>query len=219
MIKAVIFDMDGILIDSEPLWQEAEILAFSRVGIHLTNEMCMETMGLRVDEVIRFRYEQKPWKNKSLKEVENEILDELERLISEKGAAMNGVEYILNFFKQREIRIALASSSYVRIIDAVLNKLKLKGTFEVVHSGEFEERGKPDPAIYLSTLQKLNVSTNNAIAIEDSYNGLLSAKSAGLKTVALPEKSVWRESKFDIADLKLKSLLEFDDCHLKSFAG
>ncbi|NIR52323.1 hexitol phosphatase HxpB [candidate division KSB1 bacterium] len=218
MIKAAIMDMDGVLIDSEPLWQEAEIRIFSQVGIDMTPEMAMETMGIRIDEVVKYRYDQQPWQGKTLKQVENEILDELERLIRERGEPMKGVDYILAFFRQRSIRLALASSSYIRVINAVLKKLNLENTFEVIHSGEFEENGKPHPAIYLSTLKKLQVSSDEAIAFEDSYNGIKSAKAADLKTVALPEKSVWHEQKYDLADLKLKSLLEFKDEHLQPLA-
>ncbi|MFQ5674335.1 MAG: hexitol phosphatase HxpB [bacterium] len=214
MIKAVIFDMDGVLIDSEPLWQEAENLAFSRVGILVTNEMCMETMGMRVDEVVKYRYEKQPWQGRSLDEIESEILNEMETLILLKGEAMEGVGYILNLLRRKDIRMALASSSYWRIIRAVIKKLNLEDVFEVIHSGESEEKGKPDPAIYRSTLRKLSLPAGEVIAIEDSYNGLLSAKKAGLKTIAIPEKKSAADSKFAIADLKLTSLLEFNEEHL-----
>lgn len=215
MIKAVIFDMDGVLIDSEPLWQEAEKLVFSRVGIQLTTKMCTETMGMRIDEVVKYRHEKQPWQGKSLNDIESEILDETETLITLKGEVMEGVGYILSFFQRKNIRLALASSSNMRIINTVIKKLNLEDSFEIIHSGEFEEFGKPDPAIYLSTLKKMDLIADEAFAIEDSYNGLLSAKAANLKTVVIPEECVWHENKYDIANLKIKSLLEFSDQHLK----
>ncbi len=101
----------------------------------------------------------------------------------------------------------------MRLINAVIKKLNLEDSFEIIHSGEFEESGKPDPSIYFSTLRMLDLEAKQAFAIEDSYNGLLSAKAANLKTVVIPEESLWLESNYDIADLKLKSLLEFNDQH------
>ena len=216
MIKAAIFDMDGVLIDSEPLWQEAEKKVFATVGIHLTTEMCFETMGMRTDEVVAYRYKKQKWHSKSQEEVADEIMDELEELIRQKGRAMPGVSHIFEFFKKRNVRLALASSSHMRVINTALKKLTLTDVFEIIHSGEFEKNGKPHPAIYVSTLKKLNLHVDEAIAFEDSYNGLIAAKSAGLPTVAIPEQSVWHESKFDIAFLKLKSLKQFSEQHFQT---
>lgn len=215
MFKGVIFDMDGVLIDSEPLWQEAEKQAFAKVGLHLTTEDCMQTMGVRIDEVVRYWYDRHPWQDRTLKDVEDDILNALETLIHEKGQAMPGVDYILNFFEKRNFKVALASSSYMSIIETVLQKLHLEQTFEVVHSGEFEEFGKPHPAIYQTTLKKMNLEAGHAVAFEDSYSGLRSAQAAGLRTIAIPDKRVWEDEKYDIAHLKLRSLKEFTEPHLK----
>ncbi|MFQ5637855.1 MAG: hexitol phosphatase HxpB [bacterium] len=215
MIKAVIFDMDGILIDSEPFWRESETAVFARIGVSVTEEMCKETMGMRVDEVVKYRHEKQKWEGKSLKAVEMEIMDEIESRINLKGEPMPGVDYILDFFRSRNIRLALASSSYVRVINTILQKLKLQQTFEIVHSGEYEQKGKPHPAIYLSVLRKLNLAAADAIAIEDSYNGLLSARAAGLRTVVIPAPNIRNESRFDSADIKLSSLLEFREEHVR----
>ena len=213
MIKAAIFDMDGILIDSEPLWQEAESKVFATVGVHLTREMCMETMGIRVDEVVKFRYDQHESHNKSLQQVEDEILAELQHLIRQHGQPAPGVHHILDFFKARQLRLALASSSHFSVISAVLDCLALTDTFEVVHSGEAEEYGKPHPAIYLTTLEKLELKPAEAIAIEDSFNGLIAAKSARLKTLVVPEVTQWAEARFGCADVKLRSLADFSQQH------
>ncbi|MFQ5751882.1 MAG: hexitol phosphatase HxpB [bacterium] len=218
MIKAAIFDMDGILIDSEPLWQEAEKKVFAQVGIEIPTEMCLETMGMRTDEVVACRYKKQKWSAKSCKEVEVEILSEMVDLIKQKGVPMQGVDYILDFFAHKNVRLALATSSPLRIIQTVLNKLHLHRVFEVIHSAEFEQYGKPHPAIYISTLRKLNLKASEVLVFEDSYNGLLSAKAAKLRTVVIPEKSVWHDSRYDLAGLKLKSLLEFKQEHLQRLA-
>ena len=206
--------MDGLLIDSEPLWQEAEKKIFSDVGIELTTAMCEQTMGLRIDEVVKHWYTFRPWKNKDLKELENEVVNEVDRLIRTKGKPMPGVDHIISFFQKRDLKLAVASSAYLRLIETVLEKFGIRSVFEVVHSAEFEAKGKPDPAIYISTAKFLNVEPKNCIAFEDSYNGLLSAKHAGMRTVAVPDPKHFNDRKFLIADLKINSLQEFDEKEL-----
>ena len=210
-LKAAIFDMDGLLINSEPFWQEAEKKIFSTVGIDLTTAMCEQTMGMRIDEVVDHWYNFNPWSGSRHKEIENEILDEVERLILERGAPMPGVHHIISFFAEKKFKLALASSAHLRLIKTVLNKFNMQNTFEVVHSAEFEAKGKPDPSIYLSAAKFLGVNADECVAFEDSYNGLLSAKSAGMRTVAIPAPEHFNDEKFLIASMKLHSLAEMND--------
>jgi len=91
MIKTVIFDMDGVLIDSEPLWKIAEKKAFAKVGITLTTEMCNLTMGYRVNEVVDYWYERFPWAGKEKREVEEDIVEILIQEIRTNGKEMAGV--------------------------------------------------------------------------------------------------------------------------------
>ena len=203
--------MDGLLIDSEPLWQEAEKKIFSDVGIELTTAMCEQTMGLRIDEVVKHWYTFRPWKNKDLKELENEVVNEVDRLIRSKGKPMPGVDHIISFFQKKELKLAVASSAYLRLIETVLEKFGIRNVFEVVHSAEFEAHGKPHPAIYISTATFLDLEPKNCIAFEDSYNGLLSAKNAGMRTVAVPDPAHFNDRKFLIADLKINSLKDLDE--------
>jgi sugar-phosphatase len=215
MIKAVIFDMDGLLIDSEPLWQEAEINVFSTVGVHLTREMCMQTMGYKISEVVPYWYNKLPWTGKSFDQMESEIFEEAIRLIIEKGEQMPGVNYILDFVKERKLKIGLASTSPIRIIHTVLDKLSIRDYFEMLHSAEFEEYGKPHPAVFINGAKKMGVEPHSCFVFEDSFNGLIAAKAARMKTIVIPDKHYHHLSKFDIADFKLNSLLEFNDSHLE----
>ncbi|MBL7993777.1 hexitol phosphatase HxpB [bacterium] len=211
MIKAVIFDMDGVLIDSEPFWQAAEKVVFKKVGIDITDDMCRQTIGLRIDEVVKHWHQRFPWNHLPLKQVQDEIVQGVIDLVNQKGALLPGVHLALDFFEKKNLKIALASSSDKILIDAVLGKFDLHKDFQIIHSGQDEIRGKPHPAIYLSTAGLLNVDATECLAIEDSFNGLIAAKAARMKTICIPEHSVWNQTKFDIADVKLKSLVELSD--------
>lgn len=111
MIKAVIFDMDGLLIDSEPLWQEAEMKIFADIGVPLTKDMAKKTMGLISDEVVSHWFSLYSWKTPTKKEVEERIIGKVIELINQRGASKNGVIKTLDFFKNKNIPMAIASSS------------------------------------------------------------------------------------------------------------
>ncbi len=213
MIKAVIFDMDGLLINSEPLWVESEKKAFETVGVHLTDELCYQTFGMRIQEVVPYWHRKFPWDTgkKSFEQMANEVIENVISLINEKGSAFEGVVYILNFFHSRNIQMALASSSPMRIINAVMDKLHIRDSFKVIYSAESEEYGKPHPAVYISTAKLMGVDMADCVAFEDSFNGIISAKASMMKTVAVPELYNFYNPKFDIADVKLRKLKEFTE--------
>jgi len=160
-IKAVIYDMDGVLINSEPLWRKAEIITFAKVGLHFTEDMCRETMGMRLYEVVEYWFHKTPWKGKTLQEVEKELLQTVTELIINDGKALEGVKASLDFFKSKNYKIALASSSALSLIYTCLNKLGIKNYFSVINSAEKLNYGKPHPEIYLKTAVQLNVNPLN----------------------------------------------------------
>lgn len=211
MIEAVIFDMDGLLIDSEPFWREAELKVFPSVGIDITEDMWKETIGIRLNEVIDHWYSRFPWdvEQVSKKELEDKISDHVIELIYHKGARMKGVGDILDFFKKQNVKMALASSSDFKMVETVIDKLELQNYFEVIHSAELEEYGKPHPAVYLTTAKKLGVSPQHCLALEDSVNGLISAKAARMKCVVVPGDSMSNDKRFGLADVILPSLSGF----------
>lgn len=211
MIEAVIFDMDGLLIDSEPLWQQAEITIFKQVDIILTHSMCTQTKGLRIDEVVEYWYKKYPWDSLSQLEVQERIVDKLIELIHTEGKPLAGVNAAINYVKSKNIKVALASSSAFKIINAALEKLNIADAFEIIYSAECEPLGKPHPGVYLTTAEKLGVSPKSCLALEDSLNGVLAAKSAQMKCIAIPELSEYHNPKFAIADMILQSLEQLDD--------
>ena len=209
MIDGVIFDLDGVIIDSEPLWKISEKKVFKTVGIELTTDMCNQTTGLDNMSTVRRWYAYKPWKNKSLEQVAAEILDEVTMLLHQKGEAKEGVERILNFFNDLKIPLAVASSSEMKIIQTALEKIKFKDKFAAIHSSEYEEFGKPHPAVYISTARLLNTNPEHCLAFEDSFYGALAAKSARMKVVAVLDRKDYLSSRFDFTDLKIEKLDSF----------
>lgn len=210
MLEAIIFDMDGLLIDSEPIWREAEKEIFAEVGITLTDEMCFTTVGLRIDEVVNHWHAKFPWENPSQEMIKEKVIDQVIELILQKGEILPGVIQTIEYFHSKNYPLAIASASSMRIIDAVTEKLKIKKYFTIIHSAEFEEYGKPHPAVFISTAKKLNVLPQNCLVFEDSLNGVIAAKAARMKVIAVPEPIHFENLKFAVADWKLRTLLEFE---------
>ncbi len=211
MIRAVIYDMDGLLLDSEPLWQEAEIRVFGGVGISLTREQCMEFMGVPVGEVVARRFREKPWSGRTREQVKDEIIAAVEALVLERGRPLPGVRESLAYMRRKELACALASSSAMRLIETVLQKFGLNDSFSVVHSAEQEEHGKPHPAVFLTTARKLGIDARECLVLEDSVNGVIAGKAAGMQVIAIPAAHHRNDPRFAIADLRLRSLEELGD--------
>lgn len=217
-MQAVIFDMDGILIDSEPMWKEAETQVFSSVGVDVKEELSVHTASMTTKEVTNFWYSHSPWSGKSLDHVEKEVVDRVEALILEKGTKMEGVKDILDFFKHRQFKIGLSTNSPDRLISVVLNKLDITNYFHATSSSEHEKTGKPHPAVYLSTAKKLQTAPSECIAFEDSLSGIIAAKKSNIKTVAIPPSVEFTHRKYETSHIKLRCLSDFTDLHLKKIA-
>ena len=209
MIQAVLFDMDGLLIDSEPLWRFALVQVLNTLGVPLTIESCKQTMGLRVDEVVEYWFLKYPWTGVSKEKVVSDIVEEVIRRIKTEGKIMDGVHETIALIDSQHIPMAIASSSPMNIIDAVLERIQIKDVIKVIHSAEHEPYGKPHPGVYITTAEKLGVSPLHCVAFEDSPNGILSAKAAKMKCIAVPDPLMADDKRFGIADLVISSLANF----------
>jgi HAD superfamily hydrolase (TIGR01509 family) len=213
--EAVIFDMDGVLIDSEPLWKIAMEEAFHSVGCMITKKDFQKTVGLRIDEVVEFWYKKMQWKDLSAKDVEGLIIQKMVRLIQENGDPLVGVIDTIAFLKSQGIKIGLATSSYNVLIGTVLESLGITNAFDVVNSAEDEDYGKPHPAVYLTVANKLKVDTSKCLVIEDSLNGVIAGMAAKMKVVCIPEKTHNPEPKLQFAHYLFEDMALFLD-HIKS---
>ena len=209
VMEAVIFDMDGVLIDSEPLWRRAEQEVFGKVGIALTKEMCIGTMGLRLDEVVAYWYGRFHWTGKSPRRVEEEVLSEMYRFIADEGKPLPGVHKTLGVVRDSGVDLAIASSSPFGLIEAVVDKLEIRDYFSVMCSADEDALGKPDPAVYLRTADRLAVAPRACLVFEDSFLGVRAAKAAGMTVVAVPAADQYNDPRFHEADCKVPSLVEF----------
>lgn len=207
--EAIIFDMDGLLIDSEPLWYEAEKKVFDSVGISLNEEMILDTKGLRADEMIDYWYKKFPWKEPTRSELLDKLIDLIISLIEERASLLPGAERAISMSSELDCKVALASSSHMRIVNSVINKFKLDN-FDSIHSAETELKGKPDPAVYLTACKALGVKPENCLAFEDSINGVRAAKAAGMYCVAVPAAEERKDERFKEADDILNSLEEIN---------
>jgi mannitol-1-/sugar-/sorbitol-6-/2-deoxyglucose-6-phosphatase len=207
VIKAVIFDMDGVLIDSEPFWRQAEIELFADLGVRLTDEECRQTMGLRIDQTVDYWYARRPWPDPDLPALAERIVDRVAEIVEQRGGPLPGVDEAVAVCRKLGLRLAVASSSWTRLITAVLGRLGIDDAFEVVHSAADEPHGKPHPGVFLTTAARLGVDPTHCLVVEDSVNGMVAAVAARMRCAVIPER--W-DPRFVLAHTVLGSLHDIE---------
>ena len=211
MIKAVIFDMDGVLIDSERHWQLTERALLRELGIELTDELLVETRGLRTEEMVKHWQSRFNLDGIDQAELMRQYDARMIKTMESEVPMMDGAEDALKFFKAKRLPIALATCSTSAHIDAALDKHQLKHYFDLFVSAADQMQGKPHPEVYLHTAEKMGVEPIYCLAIEDSFFGVIAAKAARMKVVAMPDPEEFDQSRYGAADLKIRSLRELDN--------
>lgn len=216
MTEAIIFDLDGTLIDSEPLWLEAGTEVLEEEGLFLSREEMNRSEGLNTRDTVQMFFPRMKSTRKTINEItrliDNRALDK----ILKSGKLQPGVKEVISLLKDNKLLLAIASSTVERLIDVMLEHFGLGGIFTVICSAESETFGKPHPGIYLTAAKKLRVAPDKCAAIEDSLTGMIAAKAARMKLIAYLKDGKATDTKYDFADLKLESFYNFGPSELKT---
>jgi mannitol-1-/sugar-/sorbitol-6-/2-deoxyglucose-6-phosphatase len=217
MIKAVIFDMDGLLIDSEPTWQKLEKELYASLGIQLTVAEKHEMMGTPALENAKRLYARYGWEKYSPEEVAKMLEQKVAAAFRQGIELMPGVDQALQICKRHNLPVAIASSSPMVLIETVVDTLKLREHFKHIYSAQHEPLGKPHPGVFISVGEKLGVAPDHCLVFENSPAGVLAAKAAKMHCVAVPTPDLKQNKFIQTADLVLDSLEEFSEESLTSF--
>ncbi len=189
---------------------------FARLGLHLSESDVRQTMGLRIDDAIGHWWARFPWEGMTPVEVERAVTDRVAELISESGRPMPGALEAIALCDRLALPVAVCSGSYAVVVEAALRRLGITASVTVWHTAEWEPLGKPHPGPYLSTAAKLGADPSGCLALEDSFNGAISAKAARMRVVAVPEPAVLHSPRWGFCDAILPSLLGFDEALIRS---
>jgi HAD superfamily hydrolase (TIGR01509 family) len=209
--QAVIFDMDGLLIDSEPVWGEVEDELLAKRGKTLHHEIRQDLIGLRMRDfwagmIEAYDLDEAP--DVLISEVVSGFIDRL----PEGAPPRPGAVALVALLHENKVPIAIASSSPHAIIDGVVGALNWGAFFPIRVSGDDVEHGKPTPDIYLESARRLGVAPSDCLALEDSRNGARAAVAAGMVTYVVPDLSHATEDGFsEITPHVFKSLVDVQE--------
>ena len=202
--RAVVFDMDGLLLDTESLWHRAESALFRQHGEQFTREDQLAVMGTGIEFSGRYyaeRLGQPAARGGELvDEMHGYMLAELQREVLARPGAAELVERL-----RGQVRLGLASNSARQLVDVALATAGLADAFDAIVTAEDVEHPKPAPDIYLAACARLGVRPADAVALEDSAPGIAAAKAAGLACIAVPQ---FAETDVSVADRVIDSLEE-----------
>jgi HAD superfamily hydrolase (TIGR01509 family) len=215
-LNTVIFDMDGLLIDSEPSWQAAGMETMRQFDVDLTLDQYHITTGLRTKEWIDHWFNHFNIDKKYAGQTEAALVKLAIEKIVEQAEPMPGVRSIFPFFQKKKFRIGLATSSPPGLVDPVVKKLGIGHYLEAISSAGTLPFSKPHPQVYINCAGLLGVSPLQCLCFEDSFNGFIAAKAARMKCVIIPAPDQYELAKWGAADLKIPSLTVFDDHYLSS---
>ena len=199
-MKAVIFDRDGVILDSESINMSSAVKAFKELGIKIKDEEKELIIGRHPDDYGKFFLKKYEFSYEEFRKIQSKTYY---ALFESAPLFKKTVSLIKKLYKQK-ITLALTTSSAMKSTLQVLKKANLENTFDVVITSEYYKKRKPDPEPYLVTANKLNLSPSECVVIEDSPVGVESAKSAGMKCIAIPNEFTKKQD-FSKADIIVES--------------
>ncbi len=212
ILMAAIFDMDGLLLDTEPLWGISMLKVATHYEVPIGSDFFKHTTGLRIYEVTEYWKEKFGWPgNASPKQLAEDVLDDIIAKAKTDGGIMPGAEECIQWLKTNNIKIGLATSSPMRMLNELIDHFQLRHYFDILTSADTALFGKPHPEVYLQCAHALNEAPWNCVALEDSVNGMISGKAARMKVIVVPEAARFEDPRFGLADVKLRSLEEFNE--------
>ena len=216
-LNTVIFDMDGLLIDSEPYWQEAGTETLREFNVTLDPIQYHHTTGLRTPEWLDYWFGVFGVDKGLIPAAAAALHANVFEKIRAFAPPMPGVRQALDLFKERQFRIGLATSSPLTLAKIVTDKLDIGDYFDAVSSAGDLPFGKPHPQVYMDCAAALSANPLECLAFEDSFNGLIAAKAARMKCVVVPVADQYDLPKWGAADLKISSLADFSSGSLNKF--
>jgi len=195
--SAIIFDMDGLLVDSEPLWYDVEVEMIESKGYTYTDDIRESMVGLRVDEFSQIIFENYPKVADSPQRVAEMVTHGMLSIPREQIKPRPGAHEIVRYVAEQNIPCAIASSSATLIIEHFVEMLGWQDLIAQRYSAEFMKRGKPAPDIYLHTAEQLGIDPAKCLALEDSRAGTQAALAAGMTCYTVPDLSHSSASDFD----------------------
>jgi sugar-phosphatase len=217
-IEAAVFDMDGLLIDSEILWHKAELEILGGLGAPIGRDDARTTKGMFVAQVVDYWHELAPWESPSKSAVTAAIVERVGQLVESEGRLMPGALRAIDLASSLG-PIAVASSTPRGLIERSLSHFSILERFAAIATAADEEFGKPHPGVFITAARRLGVAPGACVAFEDSAAGVLAAKAATMTCVAVPAIEDRGLAAFAVADEVLGSLVELDARWLTSLFG
>ncbi len=207
MIKLVIFDLDGVLLDSESLYKIVNMNLFADLGVHITDEEYNSFIGISGDKMWSY-IKEKGRLEQSISELR--AMERERKFVGLSGSDLvpnSGLLELLHHIKENNIPTCIASSGLMKNIKLILSKLDVEAFFSYIVSGEMPKHGKPAPDIFLLAAKHYNIRPEDCLVIEDSRNGTLAAKAAGMTCIGYINPGSGNQD-LSKADMMISSFLD-----------